>query len=381
MRASRIGWVAVAGACAVLCAGVLAFGGSDGHGHGVRISTAGDGDTVVFVGESGKAFLGVSVEEEIDNSAGGARVIEVVPDSPAAKAGVQAGDIIVGIDGRVIRGPRALTAALADREPGSSVTVEVLRDGGRTSVTAELSERGESGDFVWSGLGELRDGLEELHLEGLPMRFGLFGSARPKLGVQLADVTPELRQHLGGDGDAGVLISRVLPDTPAERAGLRVGDLIDAVDGEPVGDSGDLVRALADADGRRISIGLVRDGGWTTLDVDIPAREPDETSTGPRAWFVRPGSVGFGGESGAAAFERAQRAAERAQRAAGRTQRVTEQAVQRAMERVQRDAEQSQRETERLQRDAARAQRDAERTVERALRSRRATRSRMALQV
>ena len=85
--------------------------------------------------------------------------------------------------------------------------------------------------------------------EGDDCGLGLFWSGRPVLGVELVEVTKELREPLGGSRDAGVLISKIVSGTPAERADLEVGDLIMFVAGDSVKNTRDLRRALRDKRG------------------------------------------------------------------------------------------------------------------------------------
>jgi serine protease Do len=100
--------------------------------------------------------------------------------------------------------------------------------------------------------------------------------------VQLVEVTPELREHLGGRGSGGVLVSKVIAGTPAEEGGIEVGDLIVAVDGETVENAGDLQRAVARLDGEEVDVEIVRNGRASTLSITFP--EADSVRpTGPRA--------------------------------------------------------------------------------------------------
>lgn len=264
-------------------------------------------------GDGNKAWLGVSVEEETERSDGGARISWVIDDSPAARLGLQEGDIIVSLDGKRVYGPGGLTKAIRSHYPGASVEVEIVRDGQNQALTVELGERPESwsirlrghGDddfhFQWDEeqfaeqMEQMRmslEGLEELeHLQYLDQTHAaprvwthLRGIGhRPKLGVQLTEVTPELREHLGGQREAGVLVGKVLKGMPAEMAGVEVGDLIESVEGETIEDAGDLIHALQESAGQTIQLGVVRDGRPMSIDVFIPDPVDETEPSGPRA--------------------------------------------------------------------------------------------------
>jgi membrane-associated protease RseP (regulator of RpoE activity) len=295
---------------------------------------------VYFLGSPGEsAYLGVSVEEETEHDEGGARVTRVVVGSPAGEAGLQGGDIVVGFDGETIRGPVGLTKKIHARKPGDRVVIVVLRDGKRKKLEAELGDRTDSWKVMAApeipeiadiyvpeldeemvlrleeGLAEREEVLAELEEklqsrmlieEGLAerekmlqllhhcdeendedcfldtRRFFVNWGGKPVLGVQLVEVTPELRQHLGADEETGVLVSKVLHGTPAERAGIHVGDLIVAVDGDEIENSADLRRALMDKVGETFDVEVIRDGTSVRIEVTIPEPENDWPS-GPRA--------------------------------------------------------------------------------------------------
>jgi C-terminal processing protease CtpA/Prc len=241
-------------------------------------------------------------------------VTHVVDGSPADEAGLREDDIVIEFDGEIIRGPVALTKRIHAREPGDRSTVKVIRDGGKKSFEVELGERsvaelgersvayafppGASWDSdrwkEWQiefkdrmeGLGE-RLGNSQSYSFTLPEGSGSFSVpfvswGRPKLGVELVETTTELRQHMGGSEDEGVLVSKVLEGTPAARSGIQVGDLILSVDGESVATVGELREALDDKTGGAFPVQVVREGRSMTIDVTIP--EPDnERPTGPRA--------------------------------------------------------------------------------------------------
>lgn len=123
-------------------------------------------------------------------------------------------------------------------------------------------------------------------------------TARPRLGVALIEVSPSLRQQMGGDADRGVLVNDVLDGSPAERAGVRAGDLIVEVDGVPtmtskavrsVMDSrrrGDTVRVSVMRDGKRIDLHamLAADASASATEHDAPAAPPPVRNE----WFPAP---------------------------------------------------------------------------------------------
>ena len=111
------------------------------------------------------------------------------------------------------------------------------------------------------------------------------GSHRPLLGVQLVEPTAELREHLGSDGSSGVLVAKVIEETPAEEAGIEVGDLIVAVGGDEISDAGDLVRALRERSGEQFYIEVIRDGRSVSVGVALPEKEDVD---GPNAFFFAP---------------------------------------------------------------------------------------------
>jgi S1-C subfamily serine protease len=97
-------------------------------------------------------------------------------------------------------------------------------------------------------------------------------SSHARLGIAVIDLTPELRQHFAA-ADRGVLVSRVMPGSPAAAAGLRVGDVVVEVDRRPIVDPQDVPRALAGRSaGDRVEVVVVRAGARVTLVTGLDAR-------------------------------------------------------------------------------------------------------------
>jgi S1-C subfamily serine protease len=105
---------------------------------------------------------------------------------------------------------------------------------------------------------------------------------RGYLGVGLTDLTPELRSHFGVPENAGVLISRVEPGSPAEKAGIKVGDILTSVAGAPVESSLTVRAKVRDAaGGAPLAIELRRDGRTQQANATIELREHTEIDMGP----------------------------------------------------------------------------------------------------
>jgi S1-C subfamily serine protease len=288
----------------------------DGEAQTVRIvSVSGDDAEAVAAfeadveGHGGKGgYLGLSLREDTKSNEGGALVTRVVDDSPAAKAGVKDGDVIVAFGGDVVRGPAKVTEKLRASKPGDKVTLDVRRDGKTQKLNVELAERpvmtwrfrsGDSAPLSEEAQIDLEKSLKNLdeRMPDLEKRLGkmkiyapgrhgmmIFGRNKPLLGIEMVETTPELREAMGGSKDSGVLVGKVLAGSAAEKGGLKVGDLILAIDGTKVSDIGDLSEAIEKHEGKTIDLEVVRDKKTTHLKAVLPKiDEPEDEPTGPRA--------------------------------------------------------------------------------------------------
>jgi serine protease Do len=180
-------------------------------------------------GELSRSWIGVQIQSLTPElaksyslpSTSGALVAEVLPNSPAAKAGIQAGDVLTRFDGKSIETSSTLPVLVSLTDSGKSVNVELWRNGRTQSVSVKLESH--SGKEA-SGSGAERES-------------GGFG-------LSLRPFSPGLRQELGVDATSGVLIAEVAPGSPAARAGLRPGDVVTELSGKPVSDPAEMVTAL-----------------------------------------------------------------------------------------------------------------------------------------
>src|SRR5262245_59606617 len=243
-------------------------------------------DFMVLAGRG--AEIGVEVSQGKDS---GVVVDDVRPDSPAEKAGVKRSDVIVTFDGERVRSVRQFSRLVQETPPGRTVKATLLRDGKQQDVQITPREgRGVlRGAYVdgdrfrerMRDLEALRDRLPDVNVwrGGPPFNFSDIPGAISgvRLGVDVDPVTDQLAQYFGAK--EGVLIRTVIEGTPASRAGLKAGDVITSIDGQPVRSREDLVRALRDAKSDELTIGIVRDRKETSVKARI---EPTRRTRGMR---------------------------------------------------------------------------------------------------
>lgn len=209
---------------------------------------------------------------------GGVYVVDVREGSPASRAGVRSGDIIVIFDGERVRGVRHFSRLVAETPSGRAVPAEVARDGGRQAMTVTPEGSDRLAGMVPDIRREIERGLRTLPLD-LPMAPPLRG-ARARLGVTLIPLTDQLASYFGVKD--GALVSAVEADSPAARAGLRAGDVLTEVDGRPVRDPADVTAAIrAAARGATLDIRLVREKKEMGVKVTIRNDQPATRRTIP----------------------------------------------------------------------------------------------------
>jgi serine protease Do len=198
-------------------------GGSVGLGFAIPSSLA---EPVVAQlktnGRVERGLLGVQIQpvtEELAQSMAlgsekGALVAQVQPDSPALAAGIKSGDVIKSVDGKNIETIRDLTRMISAVKPGTSVKLDLWRDGKDMSVTAKVGDQKEEGAVVKAKADQPDAKKAE------PMSYG----------VSLAPISPEARQELKlDDSIKGAVVAAVEPGSPADDQGLKAGDVLQQV--------------------------------------------------------------------------------------------------------------------------------------------------------
>jgi S1-C subfamily serine protease len=254
--------------------------------------------------------LGVMVSD-----GAGVVVDEVNAGSPAEKAGIKAGDVVVEFDGERVRSARQLTRLIQETPEGRAVAIGLLRDGKKQTVNATPentamtfnygpdvdrvmrdAERGARefrfdtpGTFDFRLDGPDRDNREPRRFEyRLPWGMMPFmAGSRGRLGVSVQSLTPDLEEYFGAK-NGGALVSSVTKESAAAKAGVKAGDVITSINGKRVNDADDLVSELDDVTGA-VTIVVMRDKKELTLKATI--EEPKASSPqGPQTIRPRAGS-------------------------------------------------------------------------------------------
>jgi serine protease Do len=193
----------------------------------------------------------------------GALVQNVVPGGPAAKGGVQPGDVVVSLNGKPVESSGQLTRSVALVPPGNDVNLVVVRKGGeKKPLTFKVAQRPDDETVARGEPGEGQGGKEDS------------ANKSPKLGVSLSPITPEMARQLGVSPDQGVVVTDVVEGGPAQRAGVRQGDVVVEVGGRPVKKVEDVAGAIAKMkDGEMALLRLRRGDSTRYVAVPIGGRQ------------------------------------------------------------------------------------------------------------
>lgn len=243
------------------------------------------------------AYLGVSIadvdgtraEDAGLDSEYGVYLEDVSGGGPADEAGLEPGDVLVAWNGERLESAAQLQRLVRETPAGREVTLTAVRNGGERDVTVELGDRADAmGNLRIFTVPREREALRDRLREGLDrrdrgnVRVEVFGR-RARLGVSVQSLSDQLAEHFGVDG--GMLVFSVSEDSPAEAAGVRAGDVIVEVAGEPVDDHGDIWRILSDREAGPVEVLVVRDGAERTLTVELDEDDVREGGSGGMFYF------------------------------------------------------------------------------------------------
>jgi membrane-associated protease RseP (regulator of RpoE activity) len=286
----------VLGALVVLASSFLTGGALQAQ----RARTTGQ-DIQILTNDGG--WLGVRLEDITAQKAQdlkvpgqyGALVAEVEPDSPAAKAGVQANDVIVDFAGDKVSSVASLRRMVRETPVDRTVPVEILRNGERRTLNVTIEARRDGTEYFGFSMPTPMPAPEIPEMRLPPHAFdltppgslwnGWFGG--PRLGIRGEDLTEQLAGYFGVKQGKGVLVAEVEKGGAAEKAGLRAGDCIVRVDAKDVASVEELHQTLTNSsrgpsNKSQVTLTIVRDHHEQTLTVTLEERrmEPMMESLG-----------------------------------------------------------------------------------------------------
>lgn len=232
-------------------------------------------DEIKEKGRVQRGWLGIGMGENED---GTIEIVDVEKESPAERAKLEEGDFILQIDGKDLTSSEMLKKEIRKRKPGQTVTLRIERDGKERNIRVELSEYTE--EDAWREM-EMRFPRlfvepETKVLEVAPRtrleRFGF--ETRKYIGVYVESLNKELAEYFGAKEGKGLLVSQITEGSPAEKAGLKVGDVLVKADGKKLERQGDLSYIIQEKKkGDKIKVEFYRDKRMRSVEVEVEEEE------------------------------------------------------------------------------------------------------------
>jgi serine protease Do len=245
----------------------------------------------IFDGEEGPSWLGIETQEVTAENAKelklpaerGVVVAGVTKDSPAAKAGLKEKDVITEVNGQRVEGAAQFRRMIHEIPAGRTAQLTVWRDGRAHTLSATLGKAEERHDKLMGATpGAFAFRMPEVQIPEMPsMNFGegmgMVMAGHPRLGIDAEDIGGQLGSFFGAPDGEGILVRSVNSGSPAEKAGMKAGDVITSFNGEHVRSLGDLRQKLAaQSDAKTAKIGVLRNRSEVTLSVELPERAPKQ---------------------------------------------------------------------------------------------------------
>ncbi|MEO8724978.1 MAG: PDZ domain-containing protein [Acidobacteriaceae bacterium] len=235
-------------------------------------------------------YLGVNIEEITPDRASalklknvqGVEITLVDQDAAAGKAGLSPHDVVVSVDGTPVEGEEQFRRLIRETPVGRPMQLGIVREGQPMTLQATMGSRpGMSHVFSFSGtmprMAMIPEPPEPPDPPDLPEFFdapsfaGFSRGYTPRVGIVAEGLTPQLAQYFGAKEGQGLLVRSVEKGSVAEQAGLKAGDVITKLNGEPVSGSNALRRAFRGKSGN-VSMSILRDKREQTLVLKLPER-------------------------------------------------------------------------------------------------------------
>jgi serine protease Do len=243
--------------------------------------------SAIYIGAPGRSYLGVDIRDITQDRVAplklkeerGVEVTMVDQDAPAGKAGIKEHDVILDFNGAPVESEEQLRRMIRETPVGRTVSLGISRDGNPKKINLQLAQH----DKVVVG-----NHIEIPPLPPMPdMELGnridvpnvlVIRNLTPALGVQTENLGQQLGEYFGVKNGEGVLVRSVEKGSPADKAGMKAGDVIVRVADEKLSDRGDLSRVMRKHREGKVTLGIVRDRHEQSVTVDLPQRRSKDSS-------------------------------------------------------------------------------------------------------
>jgi serine protease Do len=235
--------------------------------------------------EEGTSWLGVETHEVTAENAKdlklsaerGVVLGKIIADSPAAKAGLKQDDVVTELNGQRVEGAAQFRRMVREIPAGRTAQLTAWREGRSQTINVTLGKAAQT-RHMWM---KSAPGAFAFHMPEVPPmpemlapemeQFGFGSSAHPRLGIDAEDLGGQLAAYFGVPEGEGILVRSVNSGSPAEKAGVKSGDVITSVNGERVRSVGELREKLAAKnDAKSVQVGILRNKAETKLNVELP---------------------------------------------------------------------------------------------------------------
>jgi serine protease Do len=259
-------------------------------------------ETSIFLaGDGGGGWLGISISDLSKSKVtelklpdeNGVLIVRVEKESPAEKAGLQPNDIIVQFNGIKILTTNQFTRMLRELLPDRTTSLVVLRGGTHKTFTVTLGGRphksvltvpgGEGDQPLPLDLDKLRQNLDNMkeNIRTWDWEFPgeslglIFDPSQGRMGVNLESLTTQLGDYFGVKDGHGALVVSTQKESPADKAGLKAGDVIVGVDSKDITSPGDVARAVRTKDEGDVEIRVLRERQSKAFKVHLEKRSTE----------------------------------------------------------------------------------------------------------
>ncbi len=215
----------------------------------------------------------------------GVIVKSVIPDSPADEAGLKQGDIILKFAGKKVRDADDLVESVSQHKAGDKIDIALIRDGDKKTLVAELDNRDDHDSYgkAYNNYNRALQWFDKNGPKTYSWRYQRDDSkySDTYIGLSLQNLNSQLGEYFGVEDGRGALITEVIAESPAEKAGLKAGDVIVEIDGNKVEGPNDVQEAVQEADkGDEIEVAVLRDKAEKTFKLEV-AEAPDNLYSMP----------------------------------------------------------------------------------------------------